>query len=972
MFHTSTLLLITAAYLGLLFAIASYAERLGKGGRSLVANPYVYTLSLAVYCTSWTFYGSVGQATQHGLLYLTIYLGPTLSAVLWWVVLRKLITIAREQRITTIADFIGVRYGHSLALSAIVTLVAAVGISPYLGLQIKAILTTFSLLTGSTSHWAGLVLVGLIALFAANYGVQGHDVSEKHEGLTLVVAIEAVVKLAAFLAVGLYVVWMVLPSVDDLEAKTAALNFPASFDPINWHTNLLLASVAIVFLPRQFHMAVVENHDIRHLRTAMWLFPAYLLLLNVFVLPVALAGLITQGADSHPETYVLTLPTAAGQSWLALLVFIGGFAAASGMIIVESLAIANMFMNSIISPFLFNFQRVRRIPGLLTWLKRLVIVGAVMAGYLFAMVAGESRSLVDLGLMSFEAVCIFAPIALGGLFWKGGNRNGALCGVIAGFAVWVYTLVLPLLAEGGWFDGLAWMAPLLEHPIWNPHALFGFDGLDRWTHALFWQLSFNIGLYFSVSLLTRQSETEQRQALRFVASYIPRVMPAGMNATRIRRTLGRYLGKPAAAEVVDGYLESHQWKEGQLDGAQLHHLREEAKRALSASLGSSIANMVFEHRDSYTDMERQSLLEEITDMSQTLRLSRQDLAVVNRQLAGLKAFRENIIESLPQGVGTVDELGMIRYWNQAMTGFFRIPADEALGQPAARVLGMLEPNPLAPQIQVGDHECRTSRKHGPQFTAHVAALTGSERGFVLILEDVSERHRMEQQLLAGAKHASIGRLAAGLSHEINNPLASISSLVQEMMDEPNSAFTTSSLETVDHHIDRISRILKGLGDFARLQPERKQMGLLQNAVDMALQLVAYDKSFKAIRIETSFASLPPIPLNGDRLQQLCLNLMLNARDAMPDGGTLTIRTWLEEGQVGLSFSDTGAGVSPDDAEHIFEPFFSTKGPRAGTGLGLSICDSIVKDHNGSIVLTRAPGGGACFEIRLPLAADELD
>ena len=959
------LLGVTALYLSLLFLLAYFSEQRARAGRSVVANGWVYSLSLGVYCTSWTFYGSVGKAANSGLLFLTIYLGPTLMAIMWWGILRKMIKVAREHRLTTIADFIGSRYGNSMTLAAIVTVVATIGISPYLGLQVKAILSTFAILAGPPgSNAAGWIIVCMIAAFAVIFGVRGH--SEKHEGLVFVIATESVVKLVAFLAVGAFVSFFLFSSPMAMLEKMPETSLPMSIDYSEWAAMLFLSMMAIMFLPRQFHMAVVENHDERHIRKAMWLLPLYLLVINLFVLPVALGGLLLGGSPADADTFVLSIPLEQGAVGLAMVVFIGGFAAASGMIIVESLAISNMVMNNLVNPILFRFNKMQTYTLLVNNIKRIVILFSVWTGYLFAVSVGESTSLVDMGLISFEAVCIFAPTLILGLYWKGGNRNGAIAGVLAGFVVWAYTALLPSLVNSGVVEHKGFVAAVMDSYWLDPEALFGLTGLGHWGHALFWILLFNLVFFVSFSLFTRQDAAEERQALRFVSSYSPKILPARSSVEQIETLLGRYIGRGAGRRAVQRFFADTGIKREDMDSQDLILLRDEARRTMSSALGSAIATMVFEDPEFYEASQRSELLEEITGMNKRLRLSREDLADANRQLLQLKEFRENIIESLPQGVSTMDADQRVRYWNGAMKDITGVPATEALGKPISRLLENLEPNLFEPEPKMGETLCRLEGPPVRELEARVSELTGSAGGYVLVLDEVTERRRIEEELFMATKHASIGRLAAGVSHEIGNPLASISSLVQEMMLEENCAFVDESLVTINQNVDRIARIVRNLGDFARLYPRQKHNTNLKQSLENTLSLVLYDKSFRKIKVQTELVVSPQLRMDPDQIQQVFLNLILNAKDAMPEGGELFIGMLENKERVEITFRDTGCGIDKEMRGMVFDPFFTTKGPRGGTGLGLSICYSIIKDHGGTIEIESRSGKGTAFVISLPL------
>jgi len=961
-------------YLSLLFLIAYYAERREWSGRSIVSNPYVYSLSLAVYCTSWTFYGSVGKAAVSGLSFLAIYIGPTLAALLWPVVLRKMIGIAKRHRITTIADFIGARYGNSILLAAIVTIVASVGITPYLGLQIKAIIGTFTIMAGESkgSLGAAWVITLIIALFATIFGVRRQDISEKHGGLVFAIAFESMVKLAAFLAVGFYVTFSLFGGFGDIFQKIGATEFSnllslGEGSPVGyaqWASLTFLSMMAVMVLPRQFHMAVVENHDPEHVTKAAWLFPLYLLLINIFVLPVAFGGLLLGGSPGGADTFVLSIPLEQGRNALALFVFIGGFSAASGMIIVESLAISNMVINNIISPAIWRFNRMRGFSIILSNVKRIIIMGFVFTGYLFAATVGEHFSLVDMGLISFVAVSIFAPSIIFGLYWKRGNRFGAVAGTVGGFVVWCYTLFLPALVTSGIFEREGVMGRIMQSELMNPHALFGVRGLDEWSHALFWGLLVNVGLYVTISFLTGQTEEEESKALSFVESYEPRIFPVARNVHEIEAILAQFIGRVESRRVVRRFLAQRGIGEDSARRNDLMQLQDESRRILSGMLGSSIASLVFEDRFAYTDQERVELLSTIKEMNKTLRLSRRELAAANRQLALLKEFSENIIESLPLGVATLDLSLKVGYWNKGMEGITGVKKAEALGGEGARVLTCLPPEQLSPQVKEGDVMCSAG---GANLEGYISRLTGASAGYVIILQDVTEKKKIEEELFQATKHASVGRLAAGVSHEIGNPLASISSLVQELVAEDQTPFGRDSLDTISLHIARIVRIVRSLGDFARINPRKKGQTSLAETLESTLALVRFDKNFRTVRIQTHIEPVPRLHIDPDQMQQVFLNLVLNARDAMPEGGDLKISLRRAGDRVEVVFSDTGAGVDSSIRDKVFDPFFTTKGPTRGTGLGLGVSYGIIKDHGGTIEVSSSEGQGSCFIISLPVS-----
>jgi len=527
--------------MGLLFTIAYWADRRADDGRSVIAHPTVYALSLAVYCTAWTYYGSVGRAASSGIGFLPIYLGPTLAAALWGYLLLKMIRVSKSQRITSIADFIASRYGKSHLLGGLVTIIAVVGVLPYIALQLKAISNSFSILlhypdivmpshADSLPVWqdTALYIALLLALFTILFGTRHLDGSERHEGMVAAIAFESIIKLVALTAVGLFITFGLYDGFDDIVAKAEQaelikplLNPEGSYN--TWASFSFLSALAVIMLPRQFQVSVVENSNEQHLRRAIWLFPLYLLLINIFVLPIALAGQLefpNGGVDA--DTFVLTLPIAYKQEWLALFAFIGGLSAATGMVIVETIALSTMVCNDLVMPGLLRRWRHQApaigLRTILLIVRRSAIFVILLLGYLYFRLAGDAYALVAIGLISFAAVAQFAPAMIGGLFWRGGTREGALSGLGAGFFIWIYTLLLPSFAKSGWLpSGFLENGPF-GISLLKPQELFGLQGFDEISHCLFWSMTANIGAYIIVSLMRTPKTEELTQATIFVDS----------------------------------------------------------------------------------------------------------------------------------------------------------------------------------------------------------------------------------------------------------------------------------------------------------------------------------------------------------------------------------------------------------------------------------------------------------------------
>jgi Na+/proline symporter/signal transduction histidine kinase len=680
------------AYLLLLFAVAHLGDRRAAQGRSLIANPWTYSLSMAVYCTAWTYFGSVGRAATGGVWFLPIYLGPTLAMVLGWLVLRKIVRIAKTYRITSIADFIGSRYGKSHLLAGLVTLIALVGIIPYIALQLKAISAGYALLTsGSPStaatHWSSdstFYIALALAGFTMVFGARHLDNTERHEGMVAAIAFESLVKLVAFLAVGLFVVYGLFDGLQDLFARARAvpdiarllrLEQGAPFAWTQWFALTLLSMLSVLLLPRQFQVMVVENVHENHLRRAAWVFPLYLLLINLFVLPIAVGGLLYFGSASGAENFVMSLPLAAGQSALALFVFIGGLSAATGMVIVEAIAVSTMVCNELVLPWLLRSGHWRNSAGadltrVLLGIRRAAILGILLLGYAYFHIAGEAYALVSIGLISFAAVAQFAPAVLGGLYWKGGTQRAALAGLLAGFLVWGYTLMLPSIAKSGWMD-----AGFIELGPWGlallrPEQFLGLQGLDSLTHALFWSLLVNTGVYVGVSLWRPPSGQEASQAMLFVdvfkrtASRDPVFWQGRASVADLHKLCQRFLGASHTALLWARYAREHALRDTsqlQADPRFVQFVETQLAGAVgSASARVLVASVAEEEALSPDDVLRildessqlRAYSRELEDKSRSLERATEELRRANEQLKSLDRLKDDFMSSVTHELRT--------------------------------------------------------------------------------------------------------------------------------------------------------------------------------------------------------------------------------------------------------------------------------------------------------------------------------
>lgn len=684
---------ISFCYLLLLFGIAYWAEKRTVSGKRMLSNPYVYALSLAVYCTAWTFYGSIGRASQTGMDFLAIYIGPTILAPVWWIFLRKMIRISKVQGITSIADFISSRYGKNITLGGIVTLVCILGIIPYIALQIKAISTSLDFLIGSEAarHSSPLSAISntpfyvtvVLAVFIVFFSTRKIDTSERHEGMVSAIAFESIVKLIAFLCGGIFIVYWMYNGLGDIFGQALAqpklralLTFNSSNGFSSWVSLAVLSMFAILLLPRQFQIGVVENVNEQHLNKAIWLFPLYLFLINLLVLPIALAGQLSFQSNVDPDFSILALPLSEHHHGLALLIYIGGFSAATGMIIVETIALSTMLSNNVLIPLIVGIPFLKRIilqyiSKAVIYIRRFSIVVILLLSYGYFYEFAEGYSLVSIGLISFAAVSQFAPALLGGMYWKQGTKTGALAGILFGFAIWFYTLVVPsmvsvaLLPQSIMSEGLFGLSAL------KPNALFGLTELDYLSQSFFWSMLFNAGAYFGVSLYTKANRQERNQAELFVnvfkyaKAYESSVVWKGKTRVKdVRLLMVKFLGAHGTKRLFDQVSKTYGVKladEDQADSRLIVHV----EKILSGLIGSASARMlvssiVADNEISITEMvdvikESQELIalnKELRLKTDELKKASDALALANTQLLKADELRDEFLYTVTHELRT--------------------------------------------------------------------------------------------------------------------------------------------------------------------------------------------------------------------------------------------------------------------------------------------------------------------------------
>jgi len=525
----NALALISVLYVALLFAVAFWADKRAERGQGgWLRSPLVYTLSLSIYCTAWTFYGAVGYAARSGLEFATIYLGPTLVMVGWWVLLRRLVRIGKTQRITSIADLISSRYGKSNMLGVLVTLLAVAGTTPYIALQLQSVTLSFAVfMEGQSNAPEDLAAVALwvafgLAVFTILFGTRNLDVEERHHGIVMAIALEAVVKLIALLAVGIFAVFWIGSGPSDMMARIDASPIDVwALQPDRWMTMIFLSAAAFICLPRMFQVMVVENEDERHLSTAAWAFPVYLFLISLFVIPIAVVGLSVMPEGSNPDLFVLTLPLAFDQNALATLAFLGGFSSATSMVIVASIALATMVSNHIVMPIWLSTRSGGAtmsgdVRDVVIFSRRASIAGVLILGFLYFRLSGGGAALASIGLVAFVGVSQVLPALIGGIFWRGATRIGAAAGLVTGFALWIWTSFLPSFGDGAILSASVFQEGPFGIAMLRPNALFWIDGLDPLVHSVLWSMALNTLAFCVFSLMSFPSPLERLQGATLV------------------------------------------------------------------------------------------------------------------------------------------------------------------------------------------------------------------------------------------------------------------------------------------------------------------------------------------------------------------------------------------------------------------------------------------------------------------------
>jgi len=987
----TSLLGIVLGYLLFLFAVASLAEACASrvGWRRLRTPTYV--LAASVYCTAWTFYGSVGLAANRGLEFLTIYLGPACVAILWPVLLRKLVRVSKEQRITSISDFISSRYGKSAALGMLVAVLVVGGMIPYIALQLRAVSASFKMIASEGTVLRvfdpTLLVAVILALFGILFGARNLDFTKRQTGLMTAVAVESVVKLAAFLLVGAYVTWGLFGGFGDLFGRIAEhpewsrllmLDQPQTASYMRWTAMLLISMAAVMFLPRQFHVLVVQNPREGDVNAVAWSFPLYLLLINLFVLPIAFAGLLVfPEAGAHADSFILRLPLHFDSHVMSVVVFLGGFSAATAMIVVDSLALSKMITNDVILPVLLRRHVREDIYWITLFYTRLAMLGVLALGFLWARMEGGQFLLVEMGLLSFIAVAQCAPAILLGLYWRRGNRKGAGTGISAGFFMWFYTLIVPALVR----EGMLPESLLSDGPfgigLLAPTAVLGLQGLDTISHGVFWSLFVNVGLFVMVSLLTQQDADDRSQAAAFVGvpgeEKVAPGAPAILSAPEIERLVHHYVGEAEAEAIVRELFGTK--APADLSVPELLALRIRFERLLAASLGAAAARRIVEDRFTISNDEAQELVTSFQQIEESLRVTEEEVRRGERLLA-------SVVQSVDDCIFTADVHGRLVTVNPAgrrLTGhaeheISRLGYRDLFAAADPREAGVIAAGVEGGRPWRGQVAGRTVR--GQRFPAYLALTPifdahGHRMGTVGVLRDLTEQVETQRRLIQREKLASLGEMAAGVAHEIRNPLGGIK-MATNLLSSPeidSSPLSQEMARSILAGIAEIEGIINNLLDFTRdTRLERSDYALVR-ILDPVLEAAAAEGRPRGIAVGYGRVERDVIaPADGQKLRQVFTNVVQNALEAIAPrqgGGRVEVNLFAEGDRATVEVIDDGVGIGAEDRDKIFQPFFTTK--PSGTGLGMSIVKKIVDLHGGDVSVDSVPEQGTRIRISLPAA-----
>lgn len=1015
------LILVSLAYVAMLFGIAYFGDSRPLYPSRPALRPIVYSLALAVYCSSWTFYGAVGSAAQSSLSFLPIYLGPILLYLFGSGLIERLTRVAKTNNITSIADFVSSRFGKSNALGALVTLIAVTAAIPYIALQFKAVAMSIGVLSGHPQSTGPVPLLNdsafyiamQLALFSILFGTRRIDATEHHHGMMLAIAAESAIKLIAFVAIGVYA--LNISSVADITPVSVLAEVTRDGLPSGFVAQTLLAFTAMFCLPRQFQVGVVECENPADVRKSRRLFPLYLLVICLLVLPIVNAGRsVAAGTSLPPDAWLLWLPLAHDRTALTLLAYVGGFSAATGMVIVASVALATMISNDLIMPALLRIRALRLeerndLSSIVLGIRRVAIIVLALLALAYYRSITHTQGLASIGLLAFAAVAQFAPAIIAGLYWRGASRKGVLIGLTFGFLLWLYTLLLPNMAISGWFDsqwiqngpfGLDWL---------RPNALFNLSGWDPITHGTFWSLMVNIAACVFVSLRFRPSIEERLRAARFLDTGVERTSSSmsdwggRVSVADLRVIVGRILGERNANRMFEEYALAAGKIIGE-GGTADRMLFQHAERALAAAIGSASARRMLTTALRGTGMDFSEAAALLDDASQELRFNRELLSTT--------------LENISQGISVVDaEMRMVS-WNRRYIEMFGYPNGLVyVGRPIADLIrynaerGDCGPGGVDEHVQKRLRHMRLGTAHVFQrerADGHVLEMRGQQLpggGFVTTFTDVTDYKQVEKALTeanetleqrvasrtsellqaldaqeqakleAQAANLSKSRFLAAASHDLLQPLNAARLFTTALRQQPAlDEESTRLAERIDTAFRVAEVLLESLLESSRLdagkyRSEKIDIAFEELVAPLQQQFVLLSqRRGLEFRVIASRAIVHTDPhLMRRILQNFCTNALRYTRS-----GRVVLGLRHSGDHVRIEVWDTGPGISAEHLERIFDEFHRVEGNSPwgehGLGLGLAICERIARILDHRLAVRSWPGAGSCFSVEVPFVA----
>lgn len=1014
------LLFLSLAYLALLFAVAWWGDRNAAKRPALQEHraPLLYAMSLAVYCTSWTFYGAIGRAAANGFDFLSIYVGPILMFALGWPILAKMVRVAKAQNIVSISDFISARYGKSRALAALITIMAVTVVLPYFALQLKAITISLEALAGDPFANRVMDIPGettfivtcAMALFAILFGVRNIHANEHHRGLMMAISTESMVKLAAALIVGGGIVFTAQGGLSGIferalaDPKLAKLLTPHF--GFSWWAITLLAALAVLCLPRQFHVTVVENTHVGDIRTASWLFPLYLVAINLFVLPVALAGLLMYPDGSvNADTFLVTIPLTKDMGWMAVLAFLGGLSAATSMIIVGAVALSTMVCNDLIVPMLMAYgpalRRWQSDPSqMLLLVRRVAVVALLGMAYLYYLLIGTTFPLATIGTVSFAGVAQFAPALLLGLFFRRVTKAGAIAGLVAGFASWLYTVLIPSFVVAGLFPNHMLEQGLFGQTWLMPTGLGGIHDLDTLAHGAVTSLGLNLAMMVLISSLTRQSDLEKQQARKFVSMRHDvrdgSVAPRGATLADLHELAARYVGGAKADATFQELLSVRGAENENFLVALQDRIDEDAVQAtewlLAGAIGSASARVV------------------VASLLSDRRLSRSDARSIideaSRAILDQHVLMRSTLENVGKGICAVDKDFRLRLWNRRFLEMLDVTEGLInVGTPLADLVSYLQSR--GEFGEQGEVETLFARRLDPKRRempdsfyrvrpdGSVLEITSNplpDGGFVAVYTDVTDRHRAAEALrqaneglergiaertvdLAAAKseadraNQAKTRLLAAVSHDLLQPLHAARLFISAALDRGPDTLVNQA----DAALRSVEQLLGDLLDVTKLDSGVVKPNRISVPIDDILRPLTDELAVVAKRHGLALRWVPcrlSVDTDAVLLRRIVQNLLANALRYTPRGRIL-VGCRRMGAHLRVEVWDTGPGIAPEKRQEIFQEFRQLGGGPGdrdkGLGLGLSIVDRFAAILGHRISLRSEVGRGSCFAVEVPLA-----